>query len=376
VRPFCCSCVNIVMKKCKNKKTFLKCGKFPVRVALVAFFVNWVLNCGCDPCKINGPDDAKFHDIYYDALPLGGNSPEIYGVNFDSTGFSRIVENGNLFSEPNNDGMMAFFRSEAGGSNALLYKNLNYSKENPIVDESTFPGISFVVAAPNSNKILFADGKDLNFFTFEGTGDVQLTSGFCTGTLPSFSPDGNYFAFYIGNKTDSALQLLVYNTNDPTGGPVMKTDLVNGVNSQRVNLEIGWTPDSKSVVFSAYSSSISNNMVVKVISNGSETVVSDDNFGAVLPIISPGLDSVCFACADGNIRIKNIGNGKLWKLTDAGPDEYYSFPRWSPDGEKIMFIRYPRKTVSEFRGTLEVFNLKSGARTILGNNISRAFWNR
>lgn len=363
------------MKKCKNKNTFLNCGKFPARIALVAFFVNWVLNCGCDPCKINGPDNAKFHDIYYDALPLGGNSPEIYGVNFDSTGFSRLVENGILFSEPNNEGMMAFYRNKAGGSNALLYMNLANRKENLIVDESAFPSIRFVVAATNSKKILFADGKDLYFFTIEGTGDVLLTSGFCTGTLPSFSPDGNYFAFYIGNKTDSALQLLVYNTNDPTGGPVMKADLVNGVASQRVNLEIGWTPDSKSVVFSAFNSSISNDMIVKVISNGSETKISDDNFGAVLPIISPGLDSVCFAGADGNIRIKNIRNGKLWKLTEAGPDEYYSYPRWSPDGEKILFIRFPRITATEFSGTLEVFNLKSGVRSILGNNIARAFWN-
>ncbi len=355
------------------KKTIFKYGFFSARLGITAFFVNLVLNCGCDTCSPSRPDDSKDFEIYYDALPLGGSDAVIYGVNHSKPGFGWIG-NGMLFSAPNSDGIIAYTSQKGGLADALMYYSLGGGKSGKIVDKSAYPGISFVIASPGSRKVLFADGSDLYFFNMDGTGDYQLTSGLCPGTLPSFSPDGKYIAFFTGTSTDSAMKLLAYYSDNPAGNPALSADLPFGAGKFHKYIGITWSPDSKSVVYTRSSGGISKDLIFKEIISGSENIAGDDNFGASQPVISPGLDTFCFACSDGNIRIKRISDGKIWRITAAEAGEYYSGPQWSPDGEKILFIRF-RENISG-GGTLEVFGLKTGKTIIIGNNILRAFWNR
>ncbi len=349
----------------------MKKGLLFKRLRYIAFFVNWVLICGCDPCELNGPTEEKDYDIYYDAMPLGSSSPNIYGVNYGGNGPGAIVDNGMLFSLPNSDDMMAFFRMSETGIDTLMYKKLGVGGVKMSLNEVPYPGLGFVMCNPKRNYILFASGSRLNYLTITGTGGIEISSVFNRNTLPSFAPDGAHIAYYTGDSTGAAMKLVVVSTDNIKDS--VAVSLPNGVNTGAGKISIAWSADSKSFVFAAYENGSSNDIIIRSIDGNSETIVDDDSLVAMMPIVSPGMDSVCFAASDGNIWLKNIRNGKLWKITNCSQSDYYSYPRWSPDGGKIMFIRYPRNT-GEFSGTLEVYSMKSSRRSVLGNNVSRAFW--
>jgi dipeptidyl aminopeptidase/acylaminoacyl peptidase len=64
----------------------------------------------------------------------------------------------------------------------------------------------------------------------------------------------------------------------------------------------------------------------------------------------------------------------LRKLDDAGEGNAFGFVQWSPDGNRIAYLRYVRKS-GEFRRSMESRDLKGGPpATLLSDNALRSLY--
>jgi TolB protein len=132
------------------------------------------------------------------------------------------------------------------------------------------------------------------------------------------------------------------------GREVYVTDY-DGANQQRItttrqlNLAPSWSPDAKSVAYSAYRNERGPDIFLSFIYTGVLQNLTKGRLrdGAYLPVISPDGKQVLFAATpDGSssqdIHIMNVDGTNLRRLT-THPD-IDTTPTWSPSGTQIAFV--------------------------------------
>ncbi len=227
---------------------------------------------------------------------------------------------------------------------------------------NTTPGPVFEYAQDSNQQVFAIQRYDM------ATGErVQVAGGAGGAVRPQPSPDGRWLAFVhrVGGQSrlfvrdlQSGAQREVYADLDPD---LQETWAVQGIYPN-----MGWTPDSNTIVFWA------GGKIRRVNVDGSgaaeipfrvddtrvvidppqpRVAVAPDNFSTRIPrfaAVSPDGSRVVFETL-GRLYIRDMaGNAAPRELT--APDgDFQLFPSWSRDGGRIVFVSWNDQRLGEIR---------------------------
>ena len=129
------TCVSIYIRVVTNfKKVFLKMLKMSLKIeqsqisrriwGIPLIFGLFMLINSCDVCNTSSPDGGNSSEkIYYTAISANNTTPDIYSVNKNGTGISKLISDGIVFSSPSNDLKICFLRKNDEGIGELLVYN-------------------------------------------------------------------------------------------------------------------------------------------------------------------------------------------------------------------------------------------------------------
>ncbi|NNM35184.1 MAG: BamA/TamA family outer membrane protein [Gemmatimonadetes bacterium] len=163
---------------------------------------------------------------------------------------------------------------------------------------------------------------------------------------PSISPDGRYIAFF--SDYDGLVDLYLM---DAIEGKILRK-LVTGYRSNRFltlhsfESSIGFSPDSEKVTFVAKSGRDEVLYVVRVEDGEILQDIRLDMDIARSPAWSPQGGEVVLSGTRGgqtDLYVVDLNAETVTALTDDIADEHS--PSWYPDGERVLYSRYPNTTV-------------------------------
>ena len=249
------------------------------------------------------PDEINYHNkILFTSSKSG--KPQLYMMNPDGTDIKQITS-GN-YSHSNGrwspDASKIVCNTDENWSTAGMQMVVMYSDGT----NRTLLGIgSQMIWFPITPKIFYTYCPSCELGIFNAglycfdleSSNISLVTNSFAGDI-DFSPDGKTIIYGYADHTDSipnpVLMLIDYPelNNSRKIGP-------NGITYPK------WSPNGSEIVFSS--------------NNNSATVNGTQVF---------------------NIFIMNADGTNVKKLTDHTTMEHFLYPRWSPDGSKIIFISY------------------------------------
>ena len=175
--------------------------------------------------------------------------------------------------------------------------------------------------SPDSSKIIYASFQDpqenpagvADLFIIDRTSlnTTRLTSNDYEDSDPEWSPDGTMIVFKSTREKNETLKEEIYVMN-PDSSNVRKLTNTTGWNSDH---DPSWSPDNKNVVFTHYEGSIPWTSIGDIA-----------NFQNNYPFMTPW-NSFKVGLKDNNQRLTNSA-------------DISALPVYSPDGQKIMYIKY------------------------------------
>jgi Tol biopolymer transport system component len=202
----------------------------------------------------------------------------------------------------------------------------------------------------------------------------DMTPDFTTGYLasPEFSPDGRYLAFYGALYPGGNTMLNVIDMENPNATPLSVDAFYGAMQSS----SIAWSPSGDSVFFSGLSTPASAYGInVLDVRSGEVSSLSYSSGVDLFPASSPDGRSFAFVRVDAtkgsyDIYISTL-NGKLRRVTGSGTPK--SFPEWSPDGTKLLFIESDPGRL-DLHGNLNRLDLHTLQVDTLDQGAYRGFW--
>jgi Tol biopolymer transport system component len=195
----------------------------------------------------------------------------------------------------NRDYLFSLYVMDADGSNARLVTS------NPL--EPSEPAWS-----PDGEKIAFSAGIKITIgmtkpsahiyvINVDGSGLTQLTRGSGSNGTPAWSPDGKQIAFVSDRDADGKSKIWIMNADGSNPRVLPNSQNTSGTGFHGGSPD--WSPDGTKILFTAY----------------------DD---------CPGQGGV-------SIYVTNAEGGQSQRLTKHSDGcSWYSAPRWSPDGTRIL----------------------------------------
>jgi TolB protein len=240
---------------------------------------------------------------------------EIYVMNADGTGQTRLTTEGGSFPAWSPNGSKIAFTSNRDGNFEIYVMNADGSGQTRLTNRPNATDLQ-PAWSPDGSKIAFASFEssyDIWVINVDGTGETNLTAHPAEDTYPSWSPDGSRIAFQTNRDGDYEIYAI-----NPDG-----TGLTNVSNSPASNdAEPDWSPDGSRFAFAS----------------NRETPF----FG-------------------GDVYVMNADGTGATRLTDATHED--NTPAWSPDGTRITF-----KSHRDFNDEVYVMDADGGNPTRLTNN--------
>ncbi len=339
-------------------------------------FILLVFQSGCDPCctDCGGSGNDDF-DVFFTVLPKYLNEPTIFAANWDGSNITEIKKNALLFSSPTSEGDYVFLRDVQGSEDRIILSRVNTTREVTVVEniQAIYGGINFPVLSPAGESVAFLAGNNSLYLAKDPGSSVDeiITFYAADNFLPTYSPGGGMIAFF--EKLQNELRLVV----------------VDAVNTSReiINMKIDFSPEELiGELYPAWSSDGSSiciglttgnrGQIMIAGTNSSVRIVDVDSLGAITPVISPvDHNKIAFSSRDGDIWVVDIANGERYEiLIESRDNESNLFPKWSPDGTKLIFNNFFILDDKQEGATLKIYDFESGRSLVLSNNVHRAFW--
>ncbi len=267
--------------------------------------------------------EGPFNTRFACSGSFSGNK-EIYTVDFDGYGLTRITKNGDINIQPAWDGTgrRIAFTSYAAGNPDLYVADLGAGQITRLSARNGINSGADWHPTRNILAVTLSPGGNPDIFTLDGaTGRqlAQLTNDLGIDVGPAYSPDGSMIAF----------------TSDRSGGPQIYVADAEGNNPRRVtfmgnyNVDPTWAPDGSKLAFVGRDGNFD---VLTVNLDGSQlTRITQGQGDNEDPTFSPDGYYIAFSST-------RTGQSHIWASTINGRHQVqltrgkggYTNPDWSP----------------------------------------------
>lgn len=174
-------------------------------------------------------------------------------------------------------------------------------------------------------------------------------------SYPAFSPDGKYLAFTSEGETRDNQDIYL---KEIRGGQMSQLRRITTDPDNDHN--VTWSPDGKRLAFLRKPPKFSPYRVIIVPTEGSREEVIGQSWGGL--DWSPSGDFLATSDYEGlgtptGIYLIPVNGGEKKKLTTPPQNIYDTFPKFSPDGKHVAFVRWISNTNSD----LFILSLADGA---------------
>ena len=364
--------LKMFFKNCAKLKIIL--GKTNAKAGLAYFsLIVVLLNSGCNVCN-NGIVAVQDSQIYFSAMPLNGTTPSIFGMSLNDYAPNEAVKDAQLLSMPSQNGILVFFRQKSNGAKVLYRCKLNGDSIVQFVADNYYSAVDMPVISNDGHWTAFYRGGDTLLIDkdFNLTKDASLN--YCIGSISSFSPNGNYLAFFEGNYLSGPITVKVIDINNstPISAIIFQKTISSGF-GEVPYASIKWSSDGKMINYI-----IDGGIYIDTIAGGSKFY----NLGKINTLsfaLSPDNRSLAYIADDGNLKKRNFSDTVIiTQLTEIDSNyEYIDFPEWSLDGKKIILTSFHKNesTANKYRGALEIVDIETKEKQELCNNVWKGFWN-
>jgi Tol biopolymer transport system component len=234
-------------------------------------------------------------------------------------------------------------------------------------------------AAPldGNGSLSFQSSRDGNYEIYsispDGTGLTRLTNEPTEDIFPAWSPDGSRIAFTRCQPGESS-PCDVWAMDAEGAGPV------NLTNDPANDGEPAWSPDGTRIAFISDRGGITQIFVMEADGTGVRQV---SRGGGTHPAWSPDGTLIAFSGADpgapGAVSVVSVdGTDERTIFTDeAGVADVLRAGSWSPDGNRILFLRGP-STVAPDRSVAGIWSIGADgaglARLLPSRDASDVSW--
>lgn len=338
---------------------------------------------GCPECVTPIPSTIEGSDIIFTGQALNSSKPGIFGIKDNGANLLEIIDYGVIFSPITDNKKVVFWNKRPDDEdNITIYDFQKAIGERtfPLVAQGDFPIINYpIVSKDGSHYAFFTDKSEI----FVSKGDNIWNKGnydICPKTLPTFSPNANFLAFYVGDSLDAPLRINIVDSDDPANVLNFK-ELSFGIKGLKGEAQLDWSHQD----FIVYNYSKSDNIDYIGIWNLAKPAESYEievvGIGAYNPTISPDGLKFAFTTKSGDLWLRNTKDDPAhpgWEqITEIDTLlEYNMYPRWSANGEKIIYTKFFVNNKNKYSGNLEIIDLnaKNLKSKVLSNNVYRAFW--
>lgn len=347
----------------------------------LVFILILLLFYSCDPCNYNEVSLIPEGDVYFTALPANSNQPSIFQINLSNKTTYEIIKNGILFSAPSFDKKFVFLRNNINGGQDIVVSNINGSNQRVIAGNFSWQIRNFAIISPKGQIIAIGANNNELWLLRNEDKAYRLSSNFCRGTLPAFSPDGSKIAFFEGKDIYSQMKITTYFVDTDVPFALGSKALEGSAIELFGDIYPSWSPDGEFVFFPRYSLNFGDILYIYRydLKTYSKYIVTVS--GCFNAITSAGLRFVYLTGRDGILWRRDISDTIYPRVKVISPSygvSYNVFQDLSPNETKIIYTRYYRDDKAPFRGTLEIANLTDSIfkPKILVNNVFRGFWIR
>ena len=248
-----------------------------------------------------------------------------------------IFNNAVVSNSGGNEGRIAFV-SNRGGNSDIYVMNLDGSG---LVNLTNHPASDRLPAwSPDGSKIVFRSNRHGNteIYVMNDDGSMvdRVTSNPAVDTSPAWTPEGRIV--FSSNRSG---RFEIYEVN-PDGSDLQQIDIaVDG------DLTFPWvSAEGNRLAFGTTNFFDSGALWIAHRNGTHPTQLTPDSLiAAAFPAWSrlgnriAFANNVCPVCDLSDIFVMNQGGNQIQQLTAAGDDNNDLFPRFSPDGSKIVFTR-------------------------------------
>ncbi len=337
----------------------------------------------CPECVTPEPSLVEGSDIFFTGQALNGHKPGIFGIKESGENLLEIIDDGVVFSTISNNKKIVFWNKLPNDEDNIAIYDFNKAigkRTTLLVAKGDFPVINY--------PIISKDGSHFAFFINQS--EVVVSKGdniwnkanydVCPNTLPTFSPDAKFLAFYVGDSLNAALRINIVDSDDPSNVIDFK-ELSFGINGLKGEAQLDWSHQD----YIVYNYSKSKNLDYIGFWNIDKPSESYEievvNIGAYNPTVSPDGLKIAFTTKSGDLWLRNvkddIGHPGWEQITEVDTLlEYNMYPKWSADGKKIIYTKFFVNNANKYSGNLEIIDLstKNLKSKVLSNNVYRAYW--
>lgn len=319
-------------------------------ISLLAILLS-VIGCG-EPARgkivFTSGRDYKIEDLTIDTFKTSISS-EIYIMGEDGLNQTRLTNIASVKYQPvfsPDSTKIAFASAERDGNWDIYVINTDGSDMKHLTDN---PGYDFQQSwSPDNSQIAYIsqreDNGELWLMNADGTNQTRLTDTPAHYYPPAWSPDGEKI-IYCSAKDNLPFDIYVINSDG--------THNTRLTDSTTHNFTPAWSPDGKKIAYSSSKDSGSLNIYVMNADGSNQTRLTDNVGIDILPDWSPDGRKIAFysrkeyspendEMVKYTICVMNADGSNLRRLTNdtgdnPGPSMGDIYPKWSPDGSRIVF---------------------------------------
>lgn len=236
------------------------------------------------------------------------------------------------------------------------------TRRESTVERTVASGAESVDLSADGKRLTLEIGGSLWIMDANGGRATALTGEGSEDSMPRFSPDGKWIAFFSNRKGNHDLFLIG----------------ADGQNLRQLTFSpepehfMAWAPDGRSLLYSADRNNIRNLYRLNLDGSGAQQI-TNHNFNTDDPSVSPDGRWIAYdAWAKGNADIYvAAANGQGARLV-YGTLAQEESPRWSPDGKLLVFTRTTQTGTANTRQVV-VTDLQGSGEVIIGDGHDGSF---
>ncbi len=340
------------------------------------FYILIIAICciSCNVCETGNNDNSyKPNEIYFSAKTLNSINSNTFGVSADGTNLYEIISNSLIFSPPSNSNSMSYTSNQSISKDIINYINLETNTDIKIIDNNNYnKGIKSIISK-DGNYFAFIVSDSLFLYNISTTEYILISEKIVDNTLPAFSPDSKYLSFV---ELDGEKFCLKVSETANLANEVISQNYTDIRTNPQITFYPVWMRDSKRVCIVDTRSSTLQNLFIFNIDTKQIQNFNISNIGCLSFGVAVNSDKFAICAFDGNLYIADIKDDKYSteKITNFSIDEACLYPRFSPDGKRILFSRAYQKNILQFNSSLYVINIIDKKSNYLFSNVYMGFW--